>query len=173
MAEEEEIERIFFRMFEMLVPLMLVGAVMTMISYMVPMLARLPELVKPPPKFSPLIADETEAHVIGTEYETAKAFHFSKFNYGMHEKLVIACELKSTHPEVDAYLGIFINKEPEPRKEFKTRMTYYVPLWGEIDIKDLLPGTHLVEIKFRSDRSDQASWNRLIEVYTMTPWRLI
>ena len=81
--------------------------------------------------------------------------------------LLFIMELRVDSPNVPSFAGIFIDEAEEPEIEVQASATEYELFEMSMDIKSWATGTHLVEMKLRSD--GDKIYNQLFEVYTIPP----
>jgi len=109
-----------------------------------------------------LSLDETEVSSSSYEYETVKQFHVIKKEGGTEwKKLHVVLELKHSTGETSAYAAICL--DGEQKLEFNTRSGVYEVLSGDIDITNVGSGSHLLELKLKTESG--VAYNRTFEVY--------
>ena len=108
--------------------------------------------------------DEIEVYRDETTWNAKKVLRIVKRQWRW---LLFVIELKVDNPNAPSFVGIFIDEAEEPIIEIPVSATEYELFDKSIDTVSWGIGTHLIEVKLRSDGG--GIYNRLFEVYTILP----
>ena len=86
--------------------------------------------------------------------------HLGFFNW---IRMFFFLELKVDNPDVPSFAGIFVDEAEEPIVEIPVSVTEFELFERDIDMWNWKVGTHLIEIKLKSEGT--VIYNRLFEVW--------
>lgn len=117
-------------------------------------------------------ANDVEVSVLGTTSTEVKSLRFSVKESGniTPDKIIVACEVKSSNASATATLEAYIDEEATPRTSVMTTSTNYelstfsFQVGAGAGAGQLTEGIHTLSIRLKSSSATETAYNMLLEI---------